>query len=390
MKTKFNTVLLLLGIMLLSPLSSIHAYTSNEAVSVERQMPAQAYPGETITVTIAVNIGSTLSAPARGFYLTDEVPDSLLFDRNACVVSINGAALRTVQLETGTAGSVYTGAVPLRFILEMPPDFAENSMLDTRDELIIAYRITIPLNAVNGTEFHFSGYHWVGYLQGSSPEEVFGHEDLPNAILTVAGTAPVTTTMPGPGTTTIPVPGTTTTTSTQLTTTSEPPVTSCAISITPSAADVLSKQSLLFSVDTEGACNEHDYVWSVASRIRSRCTQNGKYTAGINFNRNNPTVDVVTVTDLGNDGIAAIATVTVRSRCAIAEIYGTDSKEILMLREYRDRFLSHTPEGREIIRLYYEWSPYLVQWMQQDGSFKEDIKIILDDVIALMESCPAY
>ena len=56
------------------------------------------------------------------------------------------------------------------------------------------------------------------------------------------------------------------------------------------------------------------------------------------------------------------------------QIYGQDSEEVEILRHFRDKVLSKIPEGQEIIRLYYEWSPVIVKAMELDGNFKKEIK----------------
>jgi len=40
--------------------------------------------------------------------------------------------------------------------------------------------------------------------------------------------------------------------------------------------------------------------------------------------------------------------------------------------------LSQTPEGQEIIRLYYEVSPVLVKAMEEDEGFKQEVKQMID------------
>jgi hypothetical protein len=57
---------------------------------------------------------------------------------------------------------------------------------------------------------------------------------------------------------------------------------------------------------------------------------------------------------------------------------------IRLLRYIRDNMLSQTPEGREIIRLYYEWSPVIVKAMEEDEEFKEDVKEMIDGVLGLV------
>ncbi len=70
--------------------------------------------------------------------------------------------------------------------------------------------------------------------------------------------------------------------------------------------------------------------------------------------------------------------------CMLEEIYGEDSEETELLRYIRDNILSPTPEGREIIRLYYEWNPVIVKAMEEDVAFKEQVKEMVDGVLELI------
>ena len=58
--------------------------------------------------------------------------------------------------------------------------------------------------------------------------------------------------------------------------------------------------------------------------------------------------------------------------------------ESKVLRDIRDTVLHKTPEGREIIRLYYEWSPAIVEAMEEDEVFKEQMKEVIDGVLELI------
>jgi Tol biopolymer transport system component len=71
-------------------------------------------------------------------------------------------------------------------------------------------------------------------------------------------------------------------------------------------------------------------------------------------------------------------------RCAVAKLYGEDSWEVELLRNIRDEILVTTPEGREIIRLYYGWSPVIVEMMDDDESFKAQVKELADEIITLV------
>jgi hypothetical protein len=50
----------------------------------------------------------------------------------------------------------------------------------------------------------------------------------------------------------------------------------------------------------------------------------------------------------------------------------------------RDNILSQNPEGQEIIRLYYELSPAIVNAMEEDEAFKEEVKEMIDVVLELI------
>jgi len=70
--------------------------------------------------------------------------------------------------------------------------------------------------------------------------------------------------------------------------------------------------------------------------------------------------------------------------CCMIETYGEDSEEIETLRYIRDNILKQTPEGQEIIRLYYEWSPTIARMMKTDEVFKKDVKDLVDGMMGLI------
>ncbi len=69
--------------------------------------------------------------------------------------------------------------------------------------------------------------------------------------------------------------------------------------------------------------------------------------------------------------------------CALAVIYGEKSDKTELLRYIRDNALSKTPEGRELIKLYYQWSPVILKLMEGDENFREEIKGVIDEVLPL-------
>ena len=71
------------------------------------------------------------------------------------------------------------------------------------------------------------------------------------------------------------------------------------------------------------------------------------------------------------------------STCPSTEIYGEGSLEVTLLRAVRDTVLSQTPEGREIIKLYYQWSPVITMALRNDKAFKAEMKELLDGILSL-------
>ena len=70
--------------------------------------------------------------------------------------------------------------------------------------------------------------------------------------------------------------------------------------------------------------------------------------------------------------------------CAIRQIYGDYSEKTQILRFVRDNLLKTTPEGREIIKLYYQWSPAIVKAMEGDEEFKQHVKEMIDVILELI------
>jgi hypothetical protein len=66
------------------------------------------------------------------------------------------------------------------------------------------------------------------------------------------------------------------------------------------------------------------------------------------------------------------------------EIYGEHSEETELLRYFRGNVLNPSPAGKEIIKLYYQWSPAIVKAVEEDEEFKEDVKEMIDGVLGLV------
>lgn len=71
--------------------------------------------------------------------------------------------------------------------------------------------------------------------------------------------------------------------------------------------------------------------------------------------------------------------------CPVQAIYGQHSKEVEWLRCFRDEVLIKTSEGQALIRLYYEWSPAIVQAMEEDEECKREVKKIIDGILPMIK-----
>ena len=87
----------------------------------------------------------------------------------------------------------------------------------------------------------------------------------------------------------------------------------------------------------------------------------------------------------GSTTTALSTTTTVSSElCPTEEIYGERSAQTELLRYFRDNVLSQSPKGQEMIRLYYEWGPVIVEMVNEDEEFKAQVKEMIDGVLPLI------
>ncbi len=77
-------------------------------------------------------------------------------------------------------------------------------------------------------------------------------------------------------------------------------------------------------------------------------------------------------------------TTTSSPSCPSELIYGKHSEQTELLRYIRDNVLSQSPEGQEIIRLYYELSPAIVHAMEGDEEFKEEVQEMVDGILEMV------
>jgi hypothetical protein len=69
--------------------------------------------------------------------------------------------------------------------------------------------------------------------------------------------------------------------------------------------------------------------------------------------------------------------------CPAEEIYGEHSAEVATLRTVRDNILSLTPEGREIIKLYYQWAPMVTMAVRNNRTLKAEVQELIDGIMGL-------
>jgi hypothetical protein len=85
------------------------------------------------------------------------------------------------------------------------------------------------------------------------------------------------------------------------------------------------------------------------------------------------------------DGETTTTTSVKKSPCTSETIYDEHSDKTELLRYLRDNVLNKTPEGQEIIRLYYQWSPAIVKAMEEDEEFRGEVKEMIDGILPLIK-----
>ena len=77
-------------------------------------------------------------------------------------------------------------------------------------------------------------------------------------------------------------------------------------------------------------------------------------------------------------------TTTTTTLCPLEKLYGEESGETELLRNSRDNLLNETPEGQELIRLYYEWSPAIAKEMEENEVFKKEVQEVIEEILPLV------
>jgi hypothetical protein len=87
-----------------------------------------------------------------------------------------------------------------------------------------------------------------------------------------------------------------------------------------------------------------------------------------------PVITTTTTTEPG--GICRV--------CPILCGLGEGSEETELLRTFRDEVLDKSAEGREIIKLYYQWGPLVARAMEADEEFKEEVTEIIEEILPMV------
>jgi hypothetical protein len=74
-------------------------------------------------------------------------------------------------------------------------------------------------------------------------------------------------------------------------------------------------------------------------------------------------------------------TITIPGGCPAEAIYGEQSEQAGLLRDYRDNVLSKTHEGQKIIKTYYKFSPTVTRLFEHNPKLKNRAKVYIDKML---------
>jgi DNA-binding beta-propeller fold protein YncE len=91
----------------------------------------------------------------------------------------------------------------------------------------------------------------------------------------------------------------------------------------------------------------------------------------------------VYVIDTANSRIQKYAktTTTTTTLCPLEKLYGEDSREIKFMRYFRDNVLNKTQAGKELVKVYYQWSPAIVNTIKKNETLKNELRLLLDEIL---------
>ena len=101
------------------------------------------------------------------------------------------------------------------------------------------------------------------------------------------------------------------------------------------------------------------------------------------FLRANPESEKINIVDVFELSAYNVQT---PSDCPITFALGRNSRQndLNTLRRFRDKILNKSSEGRELIKLYYQWGPLVINAMEADEEFKQEVKDMVDGVLRVI------
>jgi hypothetical protein len=94
------------------------------------------------------------------------------------------------------------------------------------------------------------------------------------------------------------------------------------------------------------------------------------------------TIPGETTTSTIPNGTTTTTTINGGGRPCLAEkIYGENSEETELLKNYRDKVLRKTTEGQDIIKTYYKFSPTATKLLDQRPLLKNKVKALIDSML---------
>jgi hypothetical protein len=129
------------------------------------------------------------------------------------------------------------------------------------------------------------------------------------------------------------------------------------------------------------ACNDDSGISS--SRVQSKVTFNGVAGEQYYFMVGSKRAGGGNLVFNVKEGIDVTTTTTTikPSLCAAEAVYGENSEQTELLKEYRDHVLRNTTEGQEIIESYYKFSPTVTKLLEQRPLLKNRAKAFIDSML---------
>jgi hypothetical protein len=146
--------------------------------------------------------------------------------------------------------------------------------------------------------------------------------------------------------------------------------------------------SIISVLDIEKA-DAIEYIWRLWYFVAGASAHNMLLeAAALNLSANivfpTDVASILSILGLSDDFQPLLVVPVGNNDCAATFALDSREEDLNILREFRDEVLSKTSEGQELINLYYQWSPSIVQAMEEDKAFKSEVKEILDGVLRLI------